>query len=58
MFTFAREPAPEEASSAMPMSLRVSVGVMCAAIIVLGLLSDAIIRVLLDATQSLDFGSV
>jgi hypothetical protein len=40
----------------MSLSLRMCVGVMCAAIVTLGLFSDAIITVLLDATGSLTFG--
>ena len=59
MFAFAGEPAsPPEATPPMPMPLRICVGAMCAAIITLGLFSDAIVRVLLEATGALNFGSV
>jgi NADH:ubiquinone oxidoreductase subunit 5 (subunit L)/multisubunit Na+/H+ antiporter MnhA subunit len=59
MFAFAGEPASStEATLPMPMPLRICVGAMCAAIITLGLFSDAIVRILLEATGTLNFGSV
>jgi multicomponent Na+:H+ antiporter subunit D len=59
MLAFGREPAEvPEAGPAMPMTLRVCVGAMCVAIVTLGLFSDAIISVLLQATESLNFRPV
>jgi multicomponent Na+:H+ antiporter subunit D len=59
MLIFGTEPAPEsEPAAAMPASLKACIGAACAAIIILGLFSDSIVRMLLEATASLSFGSV
>jgi multicomponent Na+:H+ antiporter subunit D len=44
---------PEEPAAPLPLSLRLSVGVLCVAIVALGVFSDPIVRVLLDATAGL-----
>lgn len=61
MVMFGKEPSPSETpaeATPMSLSLRVCVGAMCAAIVALGVFSDAIITMLLDATGSLTFGPV
>ena len=51
---FGGKPGNQGYSSAeMPLALRACVGVLCAGIITLGLCSDPIVKVLLDATSSL-----
>jgi multicomponent Na+:H+ antiporter subunit D len=41
------------ASTKMPLALRVCVGTLCTGIVTLGLFSDRIVRILLDATEPL-----
>lgn len=48
--------ADQQATASMPLPLQCCVGVLCTGIVALGLFSDRIVGILLDATQSLQVG--